>query len=126
MKRLSLKEKPFQNFKPAEDGEIDDIWQQCLKIEQTLQVSDALLLCSFSKVILTIGMLCSVMFNCQHITCTHMSILITFQRNHLTAKDVKDLTNLSEFLKHCCFKGHYCFQVRKCDKNECTISRSVI
>ena len=44
MKRLSLKEKPFQTFKPAEDGEIDDIWELCLKIEQTLQVSDTLLL----------------------------------------------------------------------------------
>lgn len=55
-----------------------------------------------------------------------MSILIMFQRNHLTAKDVKDLTNLSEFLKHCCVEGHYCFQVRKCGKNECTICRSVI
>ncbi len=44
IKRLSLKEKPFQTFKPAEDREIDDIWQQCLKIEQTLQISDALLL----------------------------------------------------------------------------------
>lgn len=58
MKRLSLKEKPFQTFKPAEDGEIDDIWQQCLKIEQALQVRDALLLYSLSKVILTLGMLC--------------------------------------------------------------------
>ena len=39
MKRLSLKEKPFQTFQPAEEENLDELWQSCLQIEQQLQVT---------------------------------------------------------------------------------------
>jgi hypothetical protein len=38
MRRLSLKDKPFQTFQPAEEGHINELWQRCLQIEQQLQV----------------------------------------------------------------------------------------
>ena len=38
MKRLSLKDAPFQTFQPAEERQIDGLWEKCLQIEQLLQV----------------------------------------------------------------------------------------
>lgn len=38
MKRLSLKDVPFQTFQPAEERQIDGLWEKCLQIEQLLQV----------------------------------------------------------------------------------------
>lgn len=40
MKRLNLKEKPFNTFKPADEETIDDLWQKCLEIDDQLQVGD--------------------------------------------------------------------------------------
>ena len=38
MKRLSLKNKPFQCFPPATDQEIQEMWQNCLLLDETLKV----------------------------------------------------------------------------------------
>lgn len=38
MQRLSLKEKVFRTFKPAEEEDIDAMWQTCIQIEHQLQV----------------------------------------------------------------------------------------
>ena len=38
MKRLSLKDVPFQTFQPAEERQIGGLWEKCVQIEQLLQV----------------------------------------------------------------------------------------
>lgn len=38
MKRLSLKDAPFQTFQPAEERQIGGLWEKCVQIEQLLQV----------------------------------------------------------------------------------------
>ena len=41
MKRLSLKDVPFQTFQPAEERQIDGLWEKCLQVcclYQLLQV----------------------------------------------------------------------------------------
>ena len=38
MRRLSLKERQFNSFLPAEDANINKLWENCLKIEEKLDV----------------------------------------------------------------------------------------
>ena len=38
MKRLALKDKPFQVYVPAEDTAIDELWEKCQEVDIKLQV----------------------------------------------------------------------------------------
>ena len=38
MRRLSLKDRPFNPFLPAEDAKIEELWEVCLQLEDQLQV----------------------------------------------------------------------------------------
>ena len=38
MKRLSLKDRKFQTFQPADEEAIEELWLKCLQIDDQLQV----------------------------------------------------------------------------------------
>ena len=42
MRRLSLKERQFNTFLPAEDSNINKLWENCLKIEEKLDVMNCI------------------------------------------------------------------------------------
>ena len=42
MRRLSLKERQFNTFLPAEDANINKLWENCLKIEEKLHVMNCI------------------------------------------------------------------------------------
>ncbi|XP_028416153.1 uncharacterized protein LOC114539744 [Dendronephthya gigantea] len=48
-----------------------------------------------------------------------LAIQKELQRGHTTQKDVKDLSQLQKYLKHCCIQSHYGFQIKKCGNNQC-------
>ena len=39
MRRLTLKDQPFQTYQPADEAQMDQLWQTCLQLEEQLQVS---------------------------------------------------------------------------------------
>ncbi len=42
----------------------------------------------------------------------------------ITTKKLPGKKDLHAFLQHCCTRRHYCFQIKKCGSDNCTICRS--